>query len=776
MRKFFPFLVLPSLLLMSVTASYAQENGQDEFSGFRDKLNASKQINLDAPGQDPLANLDAPGGASPATMTPSPDEELTPEEYLANANNGDPAAMIELAVRYREGSDGLPKNDVQAMKWYQLAYQVLTNITDPSSSNAGLLEEARKWRASMRQSMSRAELDETTALVTAWRPSKGEGEASATGALLFDGMLMAESEITSVTVYSDRAVVTRRAAVNVPKGAQTVVFRNLPLGVNSENLRAEGKAEGVVMLGAVTLKPVSTRTPGTKPTQDIGGKLEELADKQLALDAQRSALGQKKDFLDKLIAQATALPADRSGKTPSLPIEQWSAVTARVYDEMASISKALLENSLRNRAIERERQALNAAPAKRERGRVIDSTAVLIPVNSEEATKLTLDLTYQVGNATWQPVYDARLDAKGKLELIQFANVRQKTGEDWRNVELTLSTARPQRLGGIPELSPRWLTAFETPDYSMGSAGNSAIAAGASLSNKVGKGVDDEVYRKAIEAENRRKAEEAMRSGWSVVPTPIGSSQTENLSIPPGQTVPSADPLAEWRQKAEARRLSVDAVVTPALINTGGFVSEYKIIAPARVLSDATDVKVLIGKFLADTEMQVQIVPQWSTEAFTIAQINLKGDSPLLPGKVNLFREDAYIGQTTVPLLRPGEAYGLSFGVDDQVSVKRDTVQNQSKEQGVIARDNVVERQFITTVQNLHPSPIKLVVKEAIPVSQTEKINIALQQSTTAGYKMDSENVRGVMSWNLDLQPKEKTEVKVGWSVTWPKDHTLNGL
>ena len=45
----------------------------------------------------------------------------------------------------------------------------------------------------------------------------------------------------------------------------------------------------------------------------------------------------------------------------------------------------------------------------------------------------------------------------------------------------------------------------------------------------------------------------------------------------------STDPLAEWRQKAEARRLSLEADFTPAQINTGGFVTEYKISGPARV-------------------------------------------------------------------------------------------------------------------------------------------------------------------------------------------------
>src|SRR5665647_1391083 len=38
--------------------------------------------------------------------------------------------------------------------------------------------------------------------------------------------------------------------------------------------------------------------------------------------------------------------------------------------------------------------------------------------------------------------------------------VRQQTGEDWRNVDLTLSTARPSVGGAPPELSPWWVSFY----------------------------------------------------------------------------------------------------------------------------------------------------------------------------------------------------------------------------------------------------------------------------------------------------------------------------
>ncbi len=87
--------------------------------------------------------------------------------------------------------------------------------------------------------------------------------------------------------------------------------------------------------------------------------------------------------------------------------------------------------------------------------------------------------------------------------------------------------------------------------------------AGSDLKNKVGQGIDDEVYRKAIETENAANAKRAAAQGGSAMPLPIGASQGEQLSVPPPTPAAASDPLAEWRQKAESRRLSLESDTAP---------------------------------------------------------------------------------------------------------------------------------------------------------------------------------------------------------------------
>ncbi len=81
-------------------------------------------------------------------------------------------------------------------------------------------------------------------------------------------------------------------------------------------------------------------------------------------------------------------------------------------------------------------------------------------VKSETATELTLKLTYQIRGARWAPVYDADLNTStGKIELKTLAQISQRTGEDWKGVDVTLSTLRPSAGTQLPHLNP-WVLDF----------------------------------------------------------------------------------------------------------------------------------------------------------------------------------------------------------------------------------------------------------------------------------------------------------------------------
>lgn len=553
--------------------------------------------------------------------------------------------------------------------------------------------------------------------------------------------IVVESKIATVVVYSDRAKVTRTAVIDVPAGKSTIAFTSISPDMMSDSLRAEGHADAEVKFGAVTQKRIFSVGPSSPRLVELYLQYEPLLDQKAMIGAERFALRAKRSFLASLGQQATQSVSEEFKRNEIKP-EQWEAAANSIEKSNLEINKAEIALDVKERALDRE--TARARSELMEFGKAESMNyAVMVPIEISRATKLTIDLSYQVKNATWLPLYDARLDTTGEndLQIVQYGVVRQRTGEDWQNVALSLSTARPQLAASLPYLKPIW--------------------------------IDAEIIR-----------------DLAVPPLPRGT----------------ADPLAEWRHKAEARRLSLDsetarpeseeievapmplvtpirpqggyrAQLTPAVIETGGFVSEYKIQGPANVLSDGSDTRLMIGDFDTQSEIQVHVKPQQSTDAYLVAQMKLKEESPILPGMISLFRDGAFIGKGDIPLLRPDEEYDLYFGIDDQVVVKHNTMKDENKEEGVLSKDNVIERQYVTEIENLHNEPIQVVVMEMIPTSKNEKVSIDVRKDfTAAGYAMDVKNIKGLMQWKFDMPAKSKKEIKLGWRVTWPEDHRLKGL
>jgi hypothetical protein len=565
----------------------------------------------------------------------------------------------------------------------------------------------------------------------------------------FANMVVAKSSIKAVTVYSNRAKVTRLAELEVPEGSHTIAFKDLPAGLLPDSLRAEGSARIAVKFGAIAQKQIMGARLVPPNAQTLYEKIQTLRDQKEVITSEKTALSAQEEFLKNIGQQATLRNNENLAQIDLKP-EQWAAAAQTIHNGLADIYKAALRQNQKLRDLE-----LEINKAQRELDQISNGQrnilAVLVPIEAEKATKLTIEISYQMPNATWKPIYDARVNTDGKsdLKLAQYGSVRQQTGEDWTGVALTLSTAQPQRGASLPDLRPMWVDGFD---------------------------------QAKLREQNMKAAREASASGAAFVPTPIAPAENQTLMLPGTPSAPSGDPLAEWRAKTEAKRMQMEepprqARFTPAQINTGGFVSEYKIPGPANVPSDGSETKLLVGNFDVESKLQVHIKPQMSTEAYLVVHSKLKGDAPILPGQVNLFRDEAYVGQSNLPLLRPDEEYDLYFGVDDQVAVKRKVLKDESKQAGLIAKDNILERNFVTELQNLHKTPVDIVVKETVPSPRNEKIKVEVaKDTTTPGYVADADNIKGLLNWQFKMEPKEKKELKLDWTVSWPSEFNVTGL
>ncbi len=530
-----------------------------------------------------------------------------------------------------------------------------------------------------------------------------------------------DSKITSATVYSNRANVTRSAKIEIPAGEHNLVFKGLPISIDPNSLRIEGASKASVVLGAISHKRDSHLDYVAPREKELNKQLVSLQDQRKLYQIEKKALQSGRAFLENLGKQAS-LRSNEDIAEINLDSESWGAasdnITAKMLENM-SLDHALniktREVNEKITKVQNELQGLRTGQKQ--------SYSVSVPFESDKATTLNIDLSYQLPNVGWQPIYDARLDVKNAdLELVQYGSVWQRTGEDWSDIKLTLSTARPSRGAGLPKLSPHWIS--------------------------------------LMQYQARRKTQAFSPSAISASDSAV---MTEAANIGDGMELERDIP-----QKAKLKS---------AKINVDGFIGEYEIMGLSSIKSDGTKAKLLIGGFETENSLQVQVKPQLTTDAYLVVKTKLKSDKPILAGQVSLFRDGAYIGKSYLPMLRSGDIEELSFGIDDNVRVKRNVLKDKNSEYGLISKETIIERNFITEIQNFHKNDIEVAVLETIPVSQDERINVKiLKNKTTAGYETDLHDIKGLARWLKTLKPQEKSKIMLGWKISWPKGSNISGL
>jgi uncharacterized protein (TIGR02231 family) len=536
---------------------------------------------------------------------------------------------------------------------------------------------------------------------------------------VFAASFPAASKVDAVTVFPSGAEVTRMATATLPAGEHALVFDGLPGDLMPETIRVEGDAAGDVEIGSVDAKLVYV------PSSDVDAKRKALEAQVQGLIDERGVLDQaiadaeyQKNLMQQLASGAFTAPS-KEGETKSFGAQDLGQLLDLVGGKLQTLSKQVLDARVRQRQIDQQVADLQnqmAMLAPQDQARM----QVTVHLAAPAAVSGTFRLRYRINSAGWQPVYDARLTSPGQgkastIELVRRASVAQSTTEDWTDVALTLSTARPIGATAAPNILPQLIDAYETgrsANYSR--RGDASLAAPAPASEALG-GV----------AQDAAKEE---------MPEPKKVKQIE------------------------------------AGIETAGFQALYAI--PGRVSVDNTGTakNVRIGTSEIAATLSARAVPKLDPNAYLTAAFVLSGETPLLPGPAMLYRDGVFMGQGGFPLLSPGEETKLGFGVDDLIKVKRVEVKRQRGEEGLISTSNTDIRAYDITVKNLHDFAIPVTVLDQMPYSTQEDIVVETLSGMTPASVKDFEKKRGVLAWSFDLEPKAEKVLKHGFKVTWPEN------
>ena len=112
--------------------------------------------------------------------------------------------------------------------------------------------------------------------------------------------ITAPSRITAVTVYADRALTTRSTILPLKPGSYLIAFKNLPVLIQDDSIRVEGKGSAKATIVGLEVKRVFLEQSDEKRVKELDEEIRGLERRIGTLDSKKAGLSAQKLFLESI--------------------------------------------------------------------------------------------------------------------------------------------------------------------------------------------------------------------------------------------------------------------------------------------------------------------------------------------------------------------------------------------------------------------------------------------------------------------------------------------
>jgi uncharacterized protein (TIGR02231 family) len=529
--------------------------------------------------------------------------------------------------------------------------------------------------------------------------------------------------IHEVTVYPDRALVTRRGRTELEAGEHQLEIGDLPMFLR-ESVRAAGRGPaGTRILGV----DVATAFHGRAPEPDLAtlrDRLEQQLQQWRLLEARKQSLDDRGLWLRGLGEQSRDFARGLAGgqMKPQDCADFFRFMSEQALGDAQEAEALRQEMTRLGEEIEATRREID----RNEGGKLPDRLVATVTVALAEPGDVELDLSYVVQGAAWEPQYDLRtqLDGEsdeGTVELTMAGIVRQRTGERWAGAALILSTARPSVAARLPELDPWYLRVPEAPVPVM------------------------------------RQRTAALSEGFAAGAARRGAE-------PPVPAQPDQAPVL----------LEQEVEVETAIMEEAGPAVSFRVGHDIDIPSDGAPHKTTIDQRSLPCRMDRVTAPVVDQHAHIRAEVTNEAGHVLLPGPASVFHGPDYVGTVRLAHTAPGGTFDAYLGIDDRLEVERELTE-RAVDRGTILQGDIRRTTYgyRINLRNRADGRCRVVVRDRLPVSQHERVKVKLlsirpEPSERTGLELTS--------WALDLEPGEERSIEYRFSVEQPAGLQVRGL
>ena len=558
------------------------------------------------------------------------------------------------------------------------------------------------------------------------------------------GPIEAPGRVSKVTVYRGEALVSRSISVGVPAGLGEVLVSDLPERVAPESLFAT--AGDGVEVRAVRYRTRAVKEEPMEEARKIDAEIVRVEREIQTTKTQQAVVANAVQYLGKL-SEFVAPTAQAELTRGVLDAKTLESLTKFILGQQAAQAGNALELGFKEQDLTRELNLLKRRRAELPAGSSRTVREALLFIDAARAGDAEITLTYLVGNAGWEPSYNVRSAVDGDAVQIEYnAAIYQTSGEDWTDVEVTLSTASPELMADGPQLAPFWVSLAQAAPVT-------AMERDAAASQIV-------ALRSQLQSRARSQR---------------GATQAESASLYWGLNVDASN-LQVLEAAADVNALKrLGALRGPPV---EAMSVTYRLPGRASLASRSDRQFVRIADLEIEGDSYYVAAPVLSDFVYRQAEITNTSDLAMLAGPASVYRDGGFVGKSSLPMVAQGQKFNVGFGLEPQLRASRELVDKTEDTMGANKEANFKYR---ISLENYMAAPVTVRLYDRLPHPTGDaEIRVTLGEMTDelsdeARY-LETERPKGILRWDMAVpaQVSGADAKKVEYAYRMEFDRRLN--
>ncbi|NLG18316.1 MAG: mucoidy inhibitor MuiA family protein [Fibrobacter sp.] len=529
------------------------------------------------------------------------------------------------------------------------------------------------------------------------------------------------NKISSVTVFRDRAQVTRTFSGDLPQGINDLVFDNLPENIESQSVTVNGTGNGILRDIKIRRKELAGNYDSI--SKYLSARSEFYKDSIIVVENRLKRCNSERQFVENIALKVTERGAAQQVPPPELDNTKWLNMVQFYSGRLENLDKEIQASSKQKQILEDSLHLIARRISDLGRDERSDKNQAVVSFMLEKPGKVNLELSYIIYGPFWKPVYEMRVISDKKLLRMTYkGSLRQSTGEDWKDVRIKLSTATPHISGSQPELSPWHINIYQPrPEPRRSERLMAKSAAPAMMNQMMFNDSEIEMLKKETEEAPLEFEDAQVESGATAVVFAI-----------PGLNTINSD-------------------------------------------NEEHTVTIVTNEFPA--HFRYSSVPKLSQFAYLKAKVKNNTEYSFLPGPANVFLDNSFVAISNMELVTPQEEFWTFLGVDEAVKIEYKLINRLGRNDGVISKKEKFVFNYQISVKNNRKTEEEIVIWDQLPISGSEEIKVELIEPK---WKENSsslkKNEHEYLEWYYKLKAGESVKIPFKFSVEYPEGRTVNGL